>query len=68
MGLEDPELPGGDLLNAFNKELIRKWTWRIPSSREEFFLLLLIRNCTGNAPGGSGALGSKFLIVLNKEL
>ena len=31
-------------------------------------VLFLIRNCKENGPGGPGALGSKFLIVLNKEL
>ena len=30
-------------------------------------LLCLIRNCKENGPGGSGAPGSKFLIVFNKE-
>jgi hypothetical protein len=39
-GLEGPELPGGDFLINFNKELIGKWTWRILSSREEISLLI----------------------------
>jgi len=29
-------------------------------------LLFLIRICEENGPGGSGALGSKFLIVFNR--
>ena len=36
MDLEDPELPGVDILIVSNKELQGKWTWRILSSREQF--------------------------------
>ena len=32
------------------------------------FLLVLIRKWKENGPGGSEAPGSRFLIVLNKEL
>ena len=37
MGPEDPELPGGDFLVVFNKELQGRWTCRILSNETYIF-------------------------------
>jgi hypothetical protein len=45
MDLEDPELPGGDFLISFNKDLIGKWTWRISRFPEA---ISLVKPISGN--------------------